>query len=178
MASIDKDNQFRLLQSEVKHKDRLQSKVLIQTQDKLDEIHREITYREKEINDLRQQIRDRERACGAAAVSDQLSKQNAQRLEAMGQSKDQEIENLKQELFETQKKLDNMVLSRKSEGTALLQVEHYKMDNERLIKLLASTKEFKNFAEFANDSGLNVRYLDPEKTESKKSSGEKQKTKA
>jgi hypothetical protein len=55
------------------------------------------------------------------------------------------------------------VLSRKSEGTALLQAEHYKLDNERLIKLLASTKEFKNFAEFAQDSGASVRYLDPDR---------------
>jgi len=37
------------------------------------------------------------------------------------------------------------------------------MDNERLIKLLASTKEFKNFGEFATDSGTSVRYLDPER---------------
>jgi hypothetical protein len=58
-------------------------------------------------------------------------------------------------------------LSRKSEGTALLNVESYKLDNQRLIKLLASTKEFKNFAEFATDSGGNVRYLDPEKQPTK-----------
>ena len=37
------------------------------------------------------------------------------------------------------------------------------MDNERLIKLLASTAEFKNFGEFATDSGASVRYLDPER---------------
>lgn len=54
-----------------------------------------------------------------------------------------------------------MVLGRKSEGTALLSAEHYKLDNERLLKLLASTNEFKNFAEFAADSGGSVRYLDP-----------------
>ena len=32
-----------------------------------------------------------------------------------------------------------------------------------MIKLLASTKEFKNFGEFAADSGASVRYLDPER---------------
>ena len=37
------------------------------------------------------------------------------------------------------------------------------MDNDRLIKLLATTKEFKNFGEFASDSGTSVRYLDPER---------------
>jgi hypothetical protein len=31
------------------------------------------------------------------------------------------------------------------------------------VKLLASTKEFKNFGEFATDSGNSVRYLDPER---------------
>ena len=37
------------------------------------------------------------------------------------------------------------------------------MDNERLIKLLASTEQFKNFGEFATDSGQAVRYLDNER---------------
>jgi len=41
-----------------------------------------------------------------------------------------------------------------------LQSEHYKTDNARLIKLLAGTSEFANFAEFATDSGAAVRYLD------------------
>jgi|TARA_B110000285_G_C15021219_1_gene561677 hypothetical protein len=62
-----------------------------------------------------------------------------------------------------------VVLGRKSEGTALLSAEHYKLDNERLLKLLASTNEFKNFAEFAADSGGSVRYLDPQKQPTKKS---------
>ena len=44
-----------------------------------------------------------------------------------------------------------------------MQVEHYRKDNERLIKLLASTKEYENFGEFAIDSGEGVRYLDPER---------------
>ena len=54
-------------------------------------------------------------------------------------------------------------MGRKSEGTAILQAEHYKADNQRLVKLLASTKEFANFGEFATDSGAAVRYLDPER---------------
>jgi len=59
------------------------------------------------------------------------------------------------------------VLARKSEGTALLQAEHFRQDNERLVKLLASTKEFANFGEFAHSSGASVRYLDPERQPTK-----------
>lgn len=55
------------------------------------------------------------------------------------------------------------MLGRKSEGTALLESEHFRTDNERLIKLLASTKEFANFGEFAHESGASVRYLDAER---------------
>ena len=35
--------------------------------------------------------------------------------------------------------MDQMTMQRKSEGSALLQNEHYKLDNERLIKLLGGT---------------------------------------
>ena len=101
--------------------------------------------------------------CDAALISDTLNKHAVRNLKDKNLDKDQEIAELKQKLFETQKQLDEVVLNRKSEGTALLQVEHYKMDNERLIKLLASTKEFENFGEFATASGEAVRYLDPER---------------
>lgn len=92
-----------------------------------------------------------------------MNKYQVHKLQGSNDNKDQEIRELKQKLFETQKQLDQVVLGRKSEGTALLQAEHYKLDNERLLKLLASTNEFKNFAEFAADSGGSVRYMDPQK---------------
>jgi hypothetical protein len=78
-------------------------------------------------------------------------------------NKNEQITNLNQKLFQTQKMLDEAILERKSQGTALLQADHFRLDNERLIKLLASTKEYANFGEFATDSGAAVRYLDSEK---------------
>ena len=41
--------------------------------------------------------------------------------------------------------LDNVVITRKAEGTALLELEHYKLDNERLVGLLSKTEKFENF---------------------------------
>jgi hypothetical protein len=59
-------------------------------------------------------------------------------------------------------------MTRKSEGTALLEIEHYKADNERLVKMLSQTKEFQNFGKLAMDSitdGFSggIRYLNPDK---------------
>lgn len=58
--------------------------------------------------------------CDAALVSDTLNKHHLSKLKGSNDSKDQEISDLKQKLFETQKALDAAVLNRKSEGTALL----------------------------------------------------------
>jgi hypothetical protein len=53
-------------------------------------------------------------------------------------------------------------MTRKSEGTALLEIEHYKSDNERLVQMLAQTKEFSAFGKLALDTAENtIRYLNP-----------------
>lgn len=44
-------------------------------------------------------------------------------------NKDQLIKDLDQELRETKAKLDEVIRTRKSEGTALLEVDHLKLDN-------------------------------------------------
>jgi hypothetical protein len=72
------------------------------------------------------------------------------------------IKNMQIELDETKKKLDEVVMGRRAEGTTLLGIEHYKTDNERLLNMLASTKEFAEFGKIAADLGT-VRYMDPER---------------
>jgi hypothetical protein len=53
-------------------------------------------------------------------------------------------------------------MTRKSEGTALLEIEHYKADNERLVQMLSLTKEFGAFGKLALDSKENtIRYMNP-----------------
>lgn len=53
-------------------------------------------------------------------------------------------------------------MTRKSEGTALLEIEHYKVDNDRLVQMLATTKEFNSFGKLALDNTENnIRYMNP-----------------
>ena len=73
--------------------------------------------------------------------------------------KDSEIKRLRSELDQTRRSLDTVVLTRKAEGTAQLQLEAYRQENARLLALLAKTPQFGNFAEFAVDSGAGVRYM-------------------
>lgn len=69
---------------------------------------------------------------------------------------------MKSELEATRRKMDEVVMARKSEGTALLEIEHYKADNERLVQMLANTKEFAAFGKLALDTQENnIRYMNP-----------------
>mmetsp|Transcript_23640 Transcript_23640/g.23357 ORF Transcript_23640/g.23357 Transcript_23640/m.23357 type:complete len:107 (+) Transcript_23640:711-1031(+) len=54
-------------------------------------------------------------------------------------------------------------MQRKAEGTALLEIEHYKMDNERLIQMLSQTQEFSKVGQLAKDCGSNVRFMNPDR---------------
>lgn len=66
---------------------------------------------------------------------------------------------MRKELDETRRSLDTIVLTRKAEGTAQLQLESYREENARLLSLLAKTPQYNQFAEFAIDSGAGVRYM-------------------
>jgi hypothetical protein len=69
----------------------------------MNQLQREITYREGEISQLKNKIKDREMHCDAALVSNTLNKYQVTKLKGSNDNKDQEIGDLKQKLFETQK---------------------------------------------------------------------------
>lgn len=69
------------------------------------------------------------------------------------------MKRLRDDLDQTRRSLDTLVLTRRAEGTAQLQLEAYREENARLLSLLAKTPQYSQFAEFAQDSGAGVRYM-------------------
>lgn len=60
---------------------------------------------------------------------------------------------------ELEAKLDEMYLTRKSETGLQLEINHLKNDNIRLLNMLKTTEEFKDFAYLAEDCSGGVRYV-------------------
>lgn len=56
-------------------------------------------------------------------------------------------------------KLDELYLIRKSETAMQLEIKHLKDDNIRLLNMLKTTEEFKDFAYLAEDCGGGIRYV-------------------
>ena len=104
-------------------------------------------------------ISTKETEASQAAISSQLNNEQRQQFENLLRRKDSEMKRLQEELDQTRRSLDTMVLQRKAEGTAQLQLESYRTENARLLTLLSKTPQYNQFAEFALDSGAGVRYM-------------------
>jgi len=114
---------------------------------------REIQLKEGEISSLKQTLGDKDtNLCAATRAHDHIRTQ-AEELVKITDSKDRTIAGLKNEIDGLKNELDALYTKRRVEGTALLEVEHLKADNERLVGILKGTHEYKEFAEFIEDSG-------------------------
>lgn len=70
----------------------------------------------------------------------------------------QEMESLKEQIDILRRENAQMRLDRESEGTVLLELEHLKNDNSRLMKMLKETGH-KQFGEYAEDSGGSMHFV-------------------
>jgi len=86
--SLQKDQMFRQLEQQLLQKDHQQASVVDQTRDRLSVLQREITYREAEIQGLRQKIQGKEMQADAALVSDKLNRNNIGKLQHKNDAKD------------------------------------------------------------------------------------------
>jgi hypothetical protein len=88
-----------------------------------------------------------------------MNKATVEEHEGTISGKDAEIAILKHELSEANRTMDKHHVEKRAEGTIMLELEHYKADNARMIKLLNTTKEYTEFGDFAQDNKGSVRYL-------------------
>ena len=113
---------------------------------------RELDLKDDEITGLKQTIASKNSNLCTAAVVQEQYKATAQAVQQVADRKDDVITNLKDKVEELQTELDELYIKRKVEGTALLEVEHLKAANQRLVGLLKGTSQ-NSFAEFMEDSG-------------------------
>lgn len=65
---------------------------------------------------------------------------------------------------ELEDKLDEIYTTRKSESALLLELTHLRNDNIRLLNMLKTTEEFKDFAYLAEDCSGGIRYVKADST--------------
>lgn len=66
---------------------------------------------------------------------------------------------LREKIVETEKSIDDLYFLKKNDSAILLEIEKLKEDVKRLVQLLRSTEEYKEFAENANLMNDDIRFL-------------------
>jgi len=119
----------------------------------------ELDEKNREIERLRTISKDRVDQLSVVSVSHGQADARINRLEDDVDSKDREIARLKNELSEARATITDLQSIKKSEGLAILEIEHLRSDVKRLVKMLRTTKEYSDFADFADDNSGSIRFL-------------------
>lgn len=136
-----------------------QQEIINRARDKIADYQGEINSREEELAGLKARLHQKAEELKVAEIGMVANRNKALETIDESQRKTDEISKLKQEIYRLKQELLESQAERRSEGTALLEVEHLKADNDRLIKLLQGTKEYKNFSKFAMDNLGSVRFM-------------------
>lgn len=119
----------------------------------------EIDYKGKEISDLHRDLQERTAKMSSALVSNDKNLERVFLLEKQLLDKQERITELSNLVEKMKKENVELTFSKKSEGVSLIETEHLRNDVRRLLQMLRSTKEFKDFAEYADDTGKSITFL-------------------
>jgi len=119
---------------------------------RVENYQKEMTIKDNDIASLKENIKEKNQTIATVTVVGDHFKEKSSICTKKLETKDETIAKLNEKIHDLQNELDNLYIKRKVEGTALLEVEHLKADNERLISMLKSSGQHKEFAEFLEDN--------------------------
>ena len=121
-------------------------------------LHHDLKMRDEEISELKNLLKKKDSIIESLKTQSFLEDQKIKNLSSFVKEKSSKNEELFVKLEENKKNLDSLAFSKRNEGTLMVELEHYKADNSRLVSLLKSTQEFKSFSEYA-EASEGIRYL-------------------
>jgi len=120
---------------------------------RVEDYQEELLRKENELTNLKNTIDNKNSNLASVKVAQDYFQEESKRGLKAANSKEKMIKELEGEIRQLENQIDNLYIDRKVEGTALLQLEHLRADNERLVGLLKENKKTRKFAEFFEDSG-------------------------
>lgn len=118
---------------------------------------------ERNIEGLLNNLRNKDRVIETLTSNQIFSQEKLDELKGELDAKNVELEVLKKRLKNTEKSIDTLFLNHKTEGEFVSELEHLRLDNQRLLDLLSKSNEFKILGQFIEDSG-GAHYVPPSKS--------------
>jgi hypothetical protein len=122
-------------------------------------LQKELQNREDKIESLSSIVKNKDDTVKFYSVSNDFNQKN-QEISLIELDKlKREREELQEKIDSLEKQLEDFYINRKSESALLLEVEHLKEDNLRLLNLLKNTEDYKDFAYLAEDCSGGVMFV-------------------
>ncbi|OMJ85352.1 hypothetical protein SteCoe_13325 [Stentor coeruleus] len=118
----------------------------------------QLKMKEDQILDLKNLLKKRDSMIESMKKHTVSEEQKLNIITSSAKENKQKAENLKSKLEKTHKSLDSSNYAKRNEETLMVELEHYKADNARLVALLKSTDEFSAFSDFA-EASEGIRYM-------------------
>ena len=113
---------------------------------KFEILNKELEDKEIIVEKLNQQLKAKEETIKYFTINNEKAQRYSNTYK--DELQEQKLINKKQtdKISELEKQIDQLYIQKQSEGSLLLEIEHLKDDNMRLLQMLKSTAEFKDFA--------------------------------
>jgi len=154
-----KSHQLNRLTSQYDNLNLSQKEVIERSRESNLALINELEEKNREIQNLKGLCKTRVDKLSVVSVSHGQASSKIDRLEEEIEDKKREISFLTNELEEARKTINDLQQIKKSEGIAMLEIEHLKGDVQRLVKMLKTTQEYSDFADFADDNTGSIRFL-------------------
>jgi hypothetical protein len=136
---------------------------------KFEILNKELEEKDNQLDKILSQVKAKDETIKYYSVNNEqiIRSQNTYKEELeswkqMNKSAEDKIRNL-------EKTIDELYVNRKSESALLLEIEHLKDDNVRLLQMLKSTEEFKDFAYLAETVSGGIKFINGNNTQRSKS---------
>lgn len=122
-------------------------------------LQKEIQHREDKIESLNSLVKNKEDTVKFYSVNNDFNQRNQEMTLIEIDRLNREKEELLDKVESLEKQLEEYYINRKSESTLMLELEHLKEDNLRLLNLLKNTEDYKDFAYLAEDCSGGVMFV-------------------
>ena len=128
---------------------------------KIDILNKEIKDKENNIKKLNKSISKKNNQIKSISVDNRLNINSSNNYKNNLSKQISQNKKLNEKIIDLEKQIADLNFYKKNEGNLLLELQHLRDDNIRLLKMLNDTEEFKNFSYLLPISTGGVRYIRP-----------------
>ena len=130
----------------------LNKKIINTNKLKIDSLNSELNEKEAIINDISKKLKEKDETIKYYTINNSLSQKYIDNFKAELNIEKTKNKDLEEKIIKLNKQIDNLYMQKQSEGGLLLQIEHLKDDNIRLIQMLKSMKQAENIESLNSDN--------------------------